>query len=118
MSWDLNPPAERPIPPHPPDGARLGEARGSTAAGRQAPPQAVDDTLYLTLDLGALSEPGAAVAATEDLARRLAAAFPGRPVAVTRQAVDILPHQAFVGGSDRASTAPLSAELRVGVGTR
>ena len=59
------------------------------------------------------------MAATEDLARRLADAFPDRPVVITRQAVDILPHQAFVGGSDLVEPAAdpdarLSAELRVG----
>ena len=96
LSWELIAPAE---------------------GARQPPPQEVDDTLHLTLDLGALTDPGAAVAATEDLARRLAEAFPGRPVAITRQAVDILPHQAFVGGSERAGDAPLSAELRIGART-
>ena len=78
-----------------------------------------DFALDLTLDLGLASDPAAAVAATEDLARRLADAFPDRPVAITRQAVDILPHQAFVGGSGPADPtadpdARLTAELRVG----
>jgi hypothetical protein len=59
------------------------------------------------------------VAATEDLARRLADAFPDRPVTIARHPVDILPHQAFVGGSGLAGAAAdpdvrLSAELRVG----
>jgi hypothetical protein len=86
------------------------------------PGDEVDQTLDLTLDLGALGDPGAAVAATEDLARRLGAAFPQRPVTIARQAVDILPHQAFVGGTDlgagRPGDAPLSAELRIGERTR
>jgi hypothetical protein len=86
---------------------------------RRPESEAADFALDLTLDLGLASEPATAVAATEDLARRLAAAIPARPVAIIRQAVDILPHQAFVGGSGPADPAAdpetrLSAELRIG----
>jgi hypothetical protein len=89
------------------------------AGGRQPESPGVDFALDLTLDLGPMTDPAAAVAATEDLARRLADAFPDRPVTIARQAVDILPHQAFVGGSGLAGAAAdpdvrLSAELRVG----
>ncbi len=78
-----------------------------------------DFTLDLTLDLGRLTDPAAAVAATEDLARRLREAFAQRPIAIKRQAVDILPNQAFVGGtgpSDRRDqqAAAMSADLQVG----
>jgi hypothetical protein len=89
-------------------------------AGGRPPERPGDDfALDLILDLGLVTDPAAAVAATEDLARRLADAFPDRPVVITRQAVDILPHQAFIGGSDLVGPvadpdARLSAELRIG----
>jgi hypothetical protein len=104
--------------------AALSWALVAPADGQPRPPtQEIDHTLEVTLDLGAPGDPGAAVAATEDLARRLGEAFPERPVTITRQAVDILPHQAFSGGRDlaaarSASAQRLSAELRIGERTR
>ncbi len=87
---------------------------------RQLPQRgSADFTLDLTLDLGRLTDPAAAVAATEDLAGRLREAFAQHPIAIKRQAVDILPNQAFVGGtglSDRRDqqAAAMSADLQVG----
>jgi hypothetical protein len=85
---------------------------------RRAPAAGPDFTLDLTLDLGPAAEPAAAVATTEDLASRLTGTFPERSVAIVRQAVDILPQQAFVGsiGADApaAPDARLSAQIHVG----
>jgi hypothetical protein len=88
------------------------------ARGRSRP-EARDFVLDLTLDLGHLADPAAAVAATAGLAERLGEAFSNRPVTVRRQAVDILPHQAFVGGDGHANRASssataMSADLRIG----
>jgi hypothetical protein len=84
--------------------------------------QEVDATLDLTLDLGTVSDPTTAVAATEDLGRRLGEVYPERAVTIARQAVDILPHQAFAGGTDlaagRTAEARLSADLRIGTRER
>ncbi len=85
----------------------------------RAPAAAPDFTLDLTLDLGPAAAPAAAVAATEDLASRLTGTFPERSVAIVRQAVDILPQQAFVGGAGVRDApadpdARLSAQIHVG----
>ena len=95
---------------------RLVEAtdeQGGAPAGRP------DFSLDLTLDLGQGTEPAAAVAATEAVADRLAATFPERSVAIVRQAVDILPQQAFSGSAGVTDTpsdpdARLSAQLHIG----
>ncbi len=83
-----------------------------------APTEAADFALDLVLDLGPGADPAAAVAATADLADRLTGAFPDRSVAIVRQAIDILPQQAFVGsaglGAPGDPDARLSAELHVG----
>jgi hypothetical protein len=91
--------------------------------GRARPAaQEADATLDLTLDLGTVSDPATAVAATEDLGRRLGEVYPERAVTIARQAVDILPHQAFAGGTDLAARgtaeARLSADLRIGTRER
>ena len=103
--------------------ARISWQLAAPAGGqRREPTGEAGASLELTFDLGSLSDPAAAVAATEDLARRLRAAFPDRPVTIARQAVDILPHQAFVGssgfGTERGPGTRLSAELRIGEPTR
>ncbi len=98
LSWQLVAPAE-------------GVGQGTT--------DDADFTLDLTLDLGRGADPAASVAATEDLATRLAGVFPERSVAIVRQAVDILPQQAFVGSAGvtdapRDPDESLSAQLHVG----
>ena len=85
----------------------------------RAPASGTDFSLDLTLDLGPAADPAVAVAATEDLASRLTGAFPERSVAIVRQAVDILPQQAFVGSAGVSDpptdpNARLSAQLHVG----
>ena len=103
LSWQLVEPAE---------------ARRAQPASQVGPGQDADFALDLTLDLGPGADPAAAVAATDDLADRLAGAFPDRSVAIVRQAIDILPQQAFVGsaGVDAPGDpdARLSAELHIG----
>ncbi len=94
------------------------EDRGPDDQGA-APAAGTDFTLDLTLDLGPAADPALAVAATEDFAARLTGAFPERSVAIVRQALDILPQQAFVGsaGVTEAPSDPdarLSAQLHVG----
>jgi hypothetical protein len=86
---------------------------------RRAPAVSADFTLDLTLDLGRATDPAAAVAASEDLASRLTGAFSDRSVAIFRQAVDILPQQAFTGSAGMTDApadpdARLSAQLHVG----
>lgn len=96
----------------------LAESSPDQARDR-ARPEARDFVLDLTLDLRHLDDPAAAVAATDKLAERLGAAFSNRPVTVTRQAVDILPHQAFIGGDGQTNqagggAATMSADLVIG----
>ena len=103
LSWQLNEPTE---------------ARRAQPAPRVGQAQDADFALDLTLDLGRGADPAAAVAATAGLADRLTGAFPDRSVAIVRQAIDILPQQAFVGsaGLDAPGDpdARLSAELHIG----
>jgi hypothetical protein len=95
--------------------------RVEPAEGQQPaePATGTDFTVDLTLDLGRGGDPGAAVAATEDLASRLTAAFSERSIAIIRQAVDILPQQAFTGSAGEMDApadpdARLSAQLHIG----
>ena len=75
-------------------------------------------TLAVKVDLATISEPEAAIAATNRLAERLKGRFEESLVEIIRQPIDILPNQTFVGSASRTvepvDRGEFSAEITIG----